>query len=66
MIRWKPEFVNFYDDDGKTPLHHAAAHGHDVVVQELTKASASVNATTIDPVGAGYHHEMTADDVRWL
>ncbi|XP_030850003.1 transient receptor potential cation channel subfamily A member 1 homolog [Strongylocentrotus purpuratus] len=63
LIRWKPEFVNFYDDDGKTPLHHAAAHGHDVVVQELTKANASVNATTIDPVGAGYHHEMTAEIV---
>nr|XP_054753709.1 serine/threonine-protein phosphatase 6 regulatory ankyrin repeat subunit B-like [Lytechinus pictus] len=63
LIRWKPDVVDFYDDDGKTPLHHAAEHGHDGVVQELTKASASVNATTIGPVKVGYNNHINADDV---
>ena len=46
LIRWKrSEVVDKCDDKGNTPLHYASKAGHDLTVQELTKAKADVNAT---------------------
>ncbi len=36
--------VNDTDEDGKTPLHHAAENNHDDVIEELKEMGAQINA----------------------
>ena len=42
LIRWKKETIHRVDDKKNTPLHLAAASGHDLTAQALVKAKAKV------------------------
>ncbi|MEN6355480.1 MAG: ankyrin repeat domain-containing protein [Armatimonadota bacterium] len=50
LIKAQPDLVNLKDDDGATPLHHAAAKGQLAVVKLLIDNKADVNAQKKDGV----------------
>lgn len=50
LIKAQPDLVNLKDNDGATPLHHAAAKGQLAVVKLLIDNKADVNAQKNDGV----------------
>ncbi|MCE5323348.1 ankyrin repeat domain-containing protein [bacterium] len=52
LVKADPNIVNLKDDDGATPLHHAAAKGQLAIVKLLIADKADVNAQKKDGVTA--------------
>ncbi|HVF38476.1 MAG TPA: ankyrin repeat domain-containing protein [Gemmatimonadaceae bacterium] len=44
MLMSDPKLAAAFDDDGATPLHHAAFHGHREIAELLLTAGAELNA----------------------